>query len=246
MIQKLKGQLEMLKDENNSIEKKGFTYFSRLNSNVSHLEQKVENQLDDVFRSMQQMQQTIKYLDLDMEGLREENNFLRVLPIIPIAYNNRLNIKSLYCLCTLNKQKKKVEGISDGQKDQTGAIKLNKNPSNPNEKQARIKYEDLVHEVELLKNKFDSVERVKNDHWFDTSKKMAEVENKLVGYEKSLNKKVKEIRDNIFTNFSKNNVDLTNRNLKKVEIVETEQKELKHYVEILEKRISKTLENREE
>jgi hypothetical protein len=72
------------------------------------------------------------------------------------------------------------------------------------------------------------------------------MENKLVNYDKSLNKKMKEIKDNIYSNFSKNNFEIVNKNLKKVEIMETEQKELKNYIEILEKRIAKTLENREE
>jgi polyhydroxyalkanoate synthesis regulator phasin len=115
-----------------------------------------------------------------------------------------------------------------------------------NGSESGVSLDELVYEIGLLKNKFEGVEKVKNDHWFDTSKKLGEIENKFVAQDKILNQKIKEIKDNIFSNFSKNNFEISNKNSKKMEIYEQQNKELRSHIESLEKRISKSLENREE
>lgn len=103
-----------------------------------------------------------------------------------------------------------------------------------------------MHDMNVLKGKFRAVEKVKNEHWFDTSKKMTEIENKFVGQEKQLNEKIKEIKGNIFTNFSQNNFDVSNRNKKKMEIMEQQQRELKRHLQDVERRVAKAVEGKEE
>lgn len=108
------------------------------------------------------------------------------------------------------------------------------------------KLEDLAHDVSEMKNKLRSVEKVKNENWFDTSQKMVEIENKFVEYEKQLNEKIREIKTNIFSNFTQNNFEVSNRNKKKMEIMEQQQRQLKMHLQEIERRIGKSVENKEE
>jgi chromosome segregation ATPase len=78
VIQKLQGQIQVLKDERETIEQRGFTYFSKLNSNVSQLEKNMEHKIDEMYYNMKNLDNQVKELNLDLESLKNENKSLRV------------------------------------------------------------------------------------------------------------------------------------------------------------------------
>lgn len=77
-IQKLEGTVELLREESESIERKGFTYFSRLNSDMSRLAEKMEARMDQLHMQVKTLNGEVRQLESDFEGVQEENRRLKV------------------------------------------------------------------------------------------------------------------------------------------------------------------------
>lgn len=77
-IQKLEGTVELLREESESIERKGFTYFSRLNSDMSRLAEKMEARMDQLHMQVKTLNGEVRQLESGFEGVQEENRRLKV------------------------------------------------------------------------------------------------------------------------------------------------------------------------
>ena len=106
-------------------------------------------------------------------------------------------------------------------------------------------FDNIEHDLQTLRSRFDCVEKLKNDNWFDTTKKLAKMEKQFGVHERMLNQRIKEIKSNIFSHFSKDNLESVKKNMGKIEMINDRQKDLESLILNLEKNLNKSNTDRE-